>query len=180
MPWHPPVLVIAVRDEWWEDWESGTCPIHSGMSRVYYLPQHRTLSIRHPLALCCMRSTGCWVSADERQYWKSWSFFSSMHCLSLVWGLFGANAAQTHPSISDLKAISMSNITHNMLFSQTEINCMCGHLAVSESVMWAFWNITCNLYMPIFINLFHVIYTINRDTSDIKGAVFQSIYTKSE
>ena len=55
MPWHPPVLVIAVRDEWWEDWESGTT--HSGMSRVFYLPQHRTLST-------------CWFSADERQYWK--------------------------------------------------------------------------------------------------------------
>ena len=70
MPWHPPVLVIAVWDEWWEDLESGTYPINSGMSRVFYLPQHRTLSTRHPLALRRMRSTGCWVSADERRYWK--------------------------------------------------------------------------------------------------------------
>ena len=70
MPLHPPVLVIAVRDEWWEDWESGTYPIHSGMSRIFYLPQHRTLSTRHPLALRRMRSTGCWVSANERRYWK--------------------------------------------------------------------------------------------------------------
>ena len=44
MLWHPPVLVIAVWDEWQEDWESGTYSIHSGMSRVFYLPQHRTLS----------------------------------------------------------------------------------------------------------------------------------------
>ena len=58
MPWHPPVLVIAVWDQWWEDWESGTYPIHSGMSRVFYLPQHRTLSTWHPLALPHMRSTG--------------------------------------------------------------------------------------------------------------------------
>ena len=70
MPWHPPVLVIAVRDEWWEDWESGTYPINSGMSRVFYLPQHRTLSARNPLALRHMRSTGCWVSADGSQFWK--------------------------------------------------------------------------------------------------------------
>ena len=28
--------------------------------RVFYLPQHRTLSTRHPLALHRMRSTGCW------------------------------------------------------------------------------------------------------------------------
>ena len=67
---NPPVLVIAIWDEWWEDWESGTYPINSGMSRVFYLPQHRTLSTRHPLALRRMRSTGCWVSADERWYWK--------------------------------------------------------------------------------------------------------------
>ena len=40
------------------------------MSRVFYLPQHRTLSTRHPLALRRMRSTGCWVSANERRYWK--------------------------------------------------------------------------------------------------------------
>ena len=40
MPWNPPVMVIAVRDEWWEDWESGTYPIYSGMSRVFYLSQH--------------------------------------------------------------------------------------------------------------------------------------------
>ena len=73
MPWHPQVLVIAVRAEWWEDWESGTYPIHSGMSRVFYLPQHRTLSTRHPLALRRMRLTGRWVSADERRYWKSWA-----------------------------------------------------------------------------------------------------------
>ena len=30
-------------DEWWEDWESGTWPIHSGMSRVFQLPQYSTL-----------------------------------------------------------------------------------------------------------------------------------------
>ena len=41
------------------------------MSRVFYLPQHRTLSTRHPVALRRMRLTGCWVSADERRYWKS-------------------------------------------------------------------------------------------------------------
>ena len=79
MPWHPPVLVIAVRDEWWEDWESGTYPIHSGMSRVFYLPQHRTLSTRHPLALHRMRSTGCWVSADQRRYWKSRAPHNKIH-----------------------------------------------------------------------------------------------------
>ena len=55
----------GTRNEWSEDWESGTYPIHSGMSRVFYLPQHRTLSTRHPLALCCMPLTGWWVSADE-------------------------------------------------------------------------------------------------------------------
>ena len=49
---------------------SGAYPIHSGMSTVFYMPQHRTLSTRHPLALRCMRSTDCWVSAYERQYWK--------------------------------------------------------------------------------------------------------------
>ena len=70
MPWHPPVLVIAVRDKWWEEMESGTYPINSGMSRVFYLPQHRTLSTRQPLALRRMRSTGCWVCADESQFWK--------------------------------------------------------------------------------------------------------------
>ena len=40
------------------------------MSRVFYLPQHRTLSTRHPLVLWRMQLTGCWVSADERRYWK--------------------------------------------------------------------------------------------------------------
>ena len=40
------------------------------MSIVFYLPQHRTLSTRHPLALRRMWSTGCWVSADESQFWK--------------------------------------------------------------------------------------------------------------
>ena len=44
------------------------------MSRLLYLPQHRALSTRHPLALRRMRSTGCWVSADESQFWK---FFGS-------------------------------------------------------------------------------------------------------
>ena len=62
--------MIAIWDEWWEDWEYCTYPIHSGMSRVFYWPQHRTLSTKHPLALCCMRSTGCWISADESQFWK--------------------------------------------------------------------------------------------------------------
>ena len=66
--------MIAVWDEWWDDRESGTYPINSGMSRVFYLPQHRALSTRHPLALRRMRSTGCWVSADESQFWK---FFGS-------------------------------------------------------------------------------------------------------
>ena len=37
---------------------SAAYPIHSGMSRVFYLPQNRTLSTRHPLALRRMRSTG--------------------------------------------------------------------------------------------------------------------------
>ena len=44
-----------------------------GMSRVCYFPQqsqHRTMSTRHHLALCRMWSTGCWVSADESQFWK--------------------------------------------------------------------------------------------------------------
>ena len=40
------------------------------MSRVFYLPQHRTPSTRHPLALSRMRLTGCWVPADESWYWK--------------------------------------------------------------------------------------------------------------
>ena len=40
------------------------------MSRVFYPPQHQTQSTRHSLALCRMRLTSCWVSADERQYWK--------------------------------------------------------------------------------------------------------------
>ena len=66
--------MTAVWDEWWEDWESGTYPIHSGMSRVFYLPQHRTLSTRHPLAFCRMRSTGCWVSADGSQFLKFLGF----------------------------------------------------------------------------------------------------------
>ena len=57
----------------WLGWESGTYPIHSLMPRVFYLPQHRTLSRSHPLALRHMRSTSCWVSADERWYWKSWA-----------------------------------------------------------------------------------------------------------
>ena len=46
MQWHPPVLVIAVRDEWWEDWKFGTYPIHSGISSVFYLPHNRTLGTR--------------------------------------------------------------------------------------------------------------------------------------
>ena len=42
------------------------------MSRywVCYLLQYSALSTRHPLALRCMRSTGCWFSADESQFWK--------------------------------------------------------------------------------------------------------------
>ena len=55
----------------WSGWESCTYPIHSGMSRVFHLPQHRTLSTRHPLALCGMWLTGCWVCVDERLDWKS-------------------------------------------------------------------------------------------------------------
>ena len=66
--------MTAVWDEWWEDWESGTYPINSRMSRVFYLLQQRTLSIRYPLALCRLRSTGYWVSADERQFWKFLGF----------------------------------------------------------------------------------------------------------
>ena len=50
--------MIKSQKKW--SWESGTCPIHSGMSKVFYLPQQRTLSTRHPLALHRMRSTGCW------------------------------------------------------------------------------------------------------------------------
>ena len=42
---------FAIPDLWWEDWESGTFPIHSSMSRVFRFPQHRTLRTRHPLAL---------------------------------------------------------------------------------------------------------------------------------
>ena len=34
------------------------------------LPQHRTLSIRHPLAFCRMWSPGCWVPADESLFSK--------------------------------------------------------------------------------------------------------------
>ena len=54
----------------WYSRESGTYPIHSEMSRVFYLPRHRTLTTRYPLALCCMQPTCCWVSADERRYWN--------------------------------------------------------------------------------------------------------------
>ena len=55
---------------WWQGWESGTYPVHSEMSRIFYLPQHRKPSMRYPVALRCMRSTGHWVSTDERQHWK--------------------------------------------------------------------------------------------------------------
>ena len=48
-----------------EKTESGTRPIHSGMSMVFYLPQHRTPSTRQPPALCCIRSTGCGVSGCQ-------------------------------------------------------------------------------------------------------------------
>ena len=47
--------MTAVWDERWEDCESGTYPINSGMSRVYYLPQHRTLSTRYTLQLYVAR-----------------------------------------------------------------------------------------------------------------------------
>ena len=68
---HLPEAEVMTR--WWGG-DSGTYPIHSGMFRVFDLPQHRTLSTRPPLALRCMRSTGCWVSADERRYWKFLGF----------------------------------------------------------------------------------------------------------
>ena len=71
MPWHPPVLVIAVWDEWWEGWESGTYTIHSGMARVFfYLPHHRTLSTRHPQAL---------FHAIYRLPGQFWKFLGSPH-----------------------------------------------------------------------------------------------------
>ena len=42
---------------------------HSRMARVFYLSLHRTPRTRHPLALCHLHA-GCWVSADESQFWK--------------------------------------------------------------------------------------------------------------
>ena len=36
----PEANIIAI----WQGWESGTYPIHSGMSRIFSLPQHKTVS----------------------------------------------------------------------------------------------------------------------------------------
>ena len=44
--------------------------LNTPWSTVFYLPQLSTPSTKHPLALCHMPSTGCWVSADESQFWK--------------------------------------------------------------------------------------------------------------
>ena len=54
----------------WYSRESGTYPIHSEMSRVFYLPQHRTLTTRYPLASHHKRSTSYWVSV--RQSFRVW------------------------------------------------------------------------------------------------------------
>ena len=60
---------VGILQCWWSPYEmsdkSCTYPILSGMSRVFYLLQHRKLSTRHSLVLHPMRLTGCWVSADE-------------------------------------------------------------------------------------------------------------------
>ena len=46
--------------------ESGTCPIRIFRDvRGLCLPQHRTLSTRHPLVTCRLWSKGCWVTADK-------------------------------------------------------------------------------------------------------------------
>ena len=52
--------------------KSGKYPRHSGICyRVFYWSQHKkALSTRHHPVLCHMWLTGCWVSADERRYWK--------------------------------------------------------------------------------------------------------------
>ena len=63
---------------WWSSYEmsddkTGSLVhtlIHSGISKVFYLPWHRTLSTRHPLALRRIRLRGCWVSAVKVTFWK--------------------------------------------------------------------------------------------------------------
>ena len=65
-------------------------PIHSGISRVSYLPQHRTLSIRHPLALCLMnimnRASAFFFLISERRRNRQKSVQFSIKCYSIFYG----------------------------------------------------------------------------------------------
>ena len=62
-------------DDWWEDWESGTYPIHSGMSRVFQLPQHSTSDTSYATGhtYCTLRKEICikkWIHlTNDRLKW---------------------------------------------------------------------------------------------------------------
>ena len=73
------------------------------MSRVFYLPPHRTTS--HPLALGCMPSTGWWFSADERQYWKKyWRSPSRSRLWTTAFSAAGRHST-TRPLVTDLSKV---------------------------------------------------------------------------